>query len=236
MDTIIMAAMAATAVILCIILFLFQKKSGEVGKLGSEMAELKRILEQKDNEFQQVKADYTRKLKSSVESATNAASGELEEIKRKLEDRNTAMEKLQAKYTLDLEQAEANLDEIKAGNELALSAAQQELDGVKNELGSTRKKLKKLQQQPAAPAEGGGDEELNRLELQLNEKTKALEDLEASFESQMDEVVQSSIQKISHAEQAKEEAIQAATDNYDAAAEAYAVIKEKDDLIKKLQG
>jgi hypothetical protein len=51
----------------------------------------------------------------------------------------------------------------------------------------------------------------------------------------MDEVVESSIQKISHAEQAKEEAIQAAQDNYEAVADAHAQLKEKDELIKKLQ-
>ena len=52
----------------------------------------------------------------------------------------------------------------------------------------------------------------------------------------MDKVVQSSIQKISHAEQAKEEAVQAAADNYDVAAEAHAQLKEKDALIKELKG
>lgn len=51
----------------------------------------------------------------------------------------------------------------------------------------------------------------------------------------MDEVVQSSIQKITHAEQAKEEAIQAAQDNFEAAAEANTRLKEQEQLIKKLQ-
>lgn len=190
-----MIIMAVAAIIICIILFLFQKKSGEVGRLENEITELKRMLEQKINEFQQVKA----------------------------------------KYTLDFEQAEANLNEAKAGGELALSAAQQELDVVKNKLESTRKELKEVQQQPATQAEAGGDDERDRLRQQLAEKTNALEELETNFESKMDEVVQSSIQKIAHAEEAKEEAIQAASDNYDAAAEAYAVIKEKDALIKKMQ-
>jgi hypothetical protein len=70
----------------------------------------------------------------------------------------------------------------------------------------------------------------------LQEKSGALQKLEQEFEEQMDDVVQSSLQKISHAEQAKEEAIQAAQDNYEAAAEAHAQLREKDALIKKLQG
>jgi hypothetical protein len=51
----------------------------------------------------------------------------------------------------------------------------------------------------------------------------------------MDEVVESSIQKLSHAEQAKEEAIRAAQDNYEAAAEVHALLKEKEALINRLQ-
>ena len=66
-------------------------------------------------------------------------------------------------------------------------------------------------------------------------KASALEALENDFESKMDEVVQSSIEKISHAEQAKEDAVQAAGDNYEAAAEAYAQLKEKEKIIAELQ-
>ncbi|MBW1636242.1 MAG: hypothetical protein JRJ68_08210 [Deltaproteobacteria bacterium] len=71
---------------------------------------------------------------------------------------------------------------------------------------------------------------------ELDEKSGALTELEEKFEEKMDKVVQSSIQKISHAEQAKEEAVQAASDNYEVAAEAHAKLKEKDALIKELQG
>lgn len=62
-----------------------------------------------------------------------------------------------------------------------------------------------------------------------------LEELEARFEEKVDDVVQSSIQKIAHAEEAKEEAVKAAQDNYDAAAEAHALLREKEAIIKELQ-
>lgn len=77
--------------------------------------------------------------------------------------------------------------------------------------------------------------ELEAMRQTSEHNAKELEDLQNNFENKMDEVVQSSIQKISHAEQAKEEAIQAAQDNYEAVADAHAQLKEKDELIKKLQ-
>ncbi len=77
--------------------------------------------------------------------------------------------------------------------------------------------------------------ELNLLRQERDEKSSALKQLEDNFEEKMDKVVESSIQKIAHAEQAKEEAVQAASDNYEVAAEAHAQIKEKEALIKKLQ-
>jgi len=79
-------------------------------------------------------------------------------------------------------------------------------------------------------------EEVVQIRRERDEKSLALEKLEKTFEEQMDEVVESSIQKIAHAEQAKEEAVRAAKDNYEVAAEAYAQLKDKDELIKKLQG
>ena len=79
-------------------------------------------------------------------------------------------------------------------------------------------------------------EEVVQIRRERDEKSLALEKLEKTFEEQMDEIVESSIQKIAHAEQAKEEAVRAAKDNYEVAAEAYAQLKDKDELIKKLQG
>ncbi len=77
--------------------------------------------------------------------------------------------------------------------------------------------------------------ELALTQKERDQKASDLEILQNTFEDQMDEVVQSSIQKISHADNAKEEAIQAAQDNYEAVAEAHALLKEKDALIKQLQ-
>lgn len=78
-------------------------------------------------------------------------------------------------------------------------------------------------------------EEIAAIIVERDEKRAALEKLEQEFEEKMDDVVQSSIQKIAHAEQAKEEAVRAAQDNYEAAAEVHALLKEKEALINKLQ-
>ncbi len=78
-------------------------------------------------------------------------------------------------------------------------------------------------------------EKIASLKKELEVKIQELAAVEKHFEDQMDEVVQSSIQKITHAEQAKEEAIQAAQDNFEAAAEANIRLKEQEELIKKLQ-
>ena len=77
--------------------------------------------------------------------------------------------------------------------------------------------------------------ELALIQQEKDEKSIALEELENNFEEKMDKVVQSSIQKIAHAEQSKEEAVQAASDNYEMAAEAHALLKEKDAIIKELE-
>lgn len=78
-------------------------------------------------------------------------------------------------------------------------------------------------------------EELALACAERDEKRAALEKLEKEFEEKVDDVVQTSIQKISHAEQAKEEAVRAAQDNYEAAAEVHALLKEKEALINRLQ-
>lgn len=78
-------------------------------------------------------------------------------------------------------------------------------------------------------------DELAQVKQERDEKSSALETLEATFEEEMDKVVTSSIQKISHAEAAKEEAVKAAEDNYEVAADAHAQLREKDEIIKNLQ-
>lgn len=77
--------------------------------------------------------------------------------------------------------------------------------------------------------------EKEMLEKEFETKLQAFTELEKNFEEKVDEVVQSSIQKISHAEEAKDEAIKAAQDNYEAAAEAHAQIKEREAQIQELQ-
>ncbi len=81
----------------------------------------------------------------------------------------------------------------------------------------------------------GKEQELKAALQDRDEKASALEALENDFESKMDDVVESSIEKISHAEQAKADAVQAAEGNYEAAAEAHAQIKEKEKIIAELQ-
>lgn len=78
-------------------------------------------------------------------------------------------------------------------------------------------------------------EELALLRQEWDEKKSTFEKQEKDCEEEIDRVVQSSIQKISHAEQAKEEAVQAAHDNYEVAAQAHILLKEKEALIKELQ-
>jgi hypothetical protein len=78
-------------------------------------------------------------------------------------------------------------------------------------------------------------EDLTSVQREKDEISTRLEELELHFDDKVDDIVQSSIQKISHAEEAKEEAVKAAHDNYEAAAEAHALIREKDAIIKELQ-
>ena len=137
------------------------------------------------------------------------------------------------------------------GLSATLQSAKDQNTQLQAELTQTREKLNQAEVQiteltaseasPAATSETNEDgdafvAEITSLKQELAEKNKELASVEERFEKQMEEVVQSSIQKISHAEEAKEEAIQAAQDNFEAAAEANARLKEKEELIKQLQG
>jgi len=77
--------------------------------------------------------------------------------------------------------------------------------------------------------------ELATVRRERDETNTRLEELELRFDEKVDDIVESSIQKISHAEEAKEEAVKAAHDNYEAAAEAHALLREKDAIIIELQ-
>jgi phenylalanyl-tRNA synthetase alpha subunit len=78
-------------------------------------------------------------------------------------------------------------------------------------------------------------EQLASVSTERDEKGAALAKFEQEFEDRVDEIVQSSIEKISHAEETKEEAVRAAQDNYEAAAAVHALLKEKEELIHQLQ-
>jgi len=137
------------------------------------------------------------------------------------------------------------------GLSATLQSAKDQNAALQAELNEAQEKLSRAEEQLHHAAETGKNEEetgaagqdegelaaeIASLKKELEEKTRELKTVEERFEKQMEEVVQSSIQKISHAEQAKEEAIQAAQDNFEAAAEANAKLKEKEQLIKQLQG
>lgn len=121
--------------------------------------------------------------------------------------------------------------------ELAIAQKESEISQKEQQLSQKEQELSQKEEQLSQK-----DEEIERLSGELtaavserDEKAQALSKLEEEFESKMDDVVQSSIQKISHAEKAREEAVQAAQDNYEAAAEVHALLKEKEALINKLQ-
>mgnify|MGYP001823814726 FL=1 len=175
---------------------------------------------------------------------------ELQTLRNQLEEHNQKAAELQreAHSQRDLQ---AEVDGLSA----TLHSATEQTTNGHTELTESRDKLRQSAEDPSGQtakwAEMGKrleeqsrfsadseklGEEIAALKKELEEKTKELATVEKRFEEQMDEVVQSSIQKITHAEQAKEEAIQAAQDNFEAAAEANARLKEKDELIRQLQG
>ena len=120
----------------------------------------------------------------------------------------------------------------------ALEALKNDFESQINDAGqSSIQKLSLLEKELSEVKDSliGKEQELKAALQERDEKASALETLENDFENQMDDVVQSSIQKLNHAEQAKEDAVKAAGDNYEAAAEAYGQIKEKEKIIAELQ-
>lgn len=153
------------------------------------------------------------------------------------------LQKKGASNNQDFDRAEELLGKVTLlENELretkdSLVAKDQELDTVKQSFNEKSSALENLENElrEAKDSFVAKDQELEAAKQTLNEKSSALETLENDFESKMDDVVESSIQKIAHAEQAKEDAIDAAEANYEAAAEAHATIKEKESIIADLQ-
>lgn len=200
----------AAVVIAGMCVILLQKKAGEAKQYLDELESLRIQLDE-----QSQKLAESQKHKSAAQDLQSNIDG-LSATLQSVKDQNA--------------QLKAELDETRD----KLSLAEQEKSAQAAELAGVSKKL-----QETAAAAGENEkiaQELASLKIELKDKSRKLETAEQRFEEQMDDVVQSSIQKITHAEQAKEEAIQAAQDNFEAAAEANARLKEKEELIKQLQG
>ncbi len=201
----------AAVVIAGICVMLLQKKAGEAKKFFDELSSVKSELERKGRELAEV-----QKEKNQAAEARSLQADELSESLESLKEQNSQLQTDLQETNQKLQQAEENKNSKVA--ELAVLAKQLEISS------SAGAEAEELKQEVAA------------LKKELQIKTEKLAGVEKNFEAQMEEVVQSSIQKITHAEQAKEEAIQAAQDNFEAAAEANAQLREKEALIKKLQG
>ena len=199
------AAVAIAAI--CVILL--QKKAGEAKKYLDELESVRGQLNE-NNE----------RLAESQKKVSNA-----EELQRQIDGLSATLQSAKEQNS----QLTTELTEAK--NKLHL--AEEENRGQAAELADISKKLEETNS--ASNEVEKLSQELTSLKKELEEKRQEVAAVERRFEEQMDEVVQSSIQKITHAEQAKEEAIQAAQDNFEAAAEANTRLKEQEQLIKKLQ-
>lgn len=199
------AAVAIAAI--CVILL--QKKAGEAKKYLDEL--------------ESVRGQLTENNEKLVESQKNISNAE--GMQGKIDGLSATLQSAKeqnSQLTTELTEAKNKLhltEEENRGQAAELAEVNKKLE----ETNSANNEVEKLSQ------------ELTSLKKELEEKTREVAAVERRFEEQMDEVVQSSIQKITHAEQAKEEAIQAAQDNFEAAAEANTRLKEQEQLIKKLQ-
>ena len=159
---------------------------------------------------------------------------ELESVRSQLTENKEKLVESQKKFS-NAEELQGKIDGLSATlqSKNKLHLAEEENRGQAAELADVNKKL--AETNSASMEVEKLSQELTSLKKELEEKTREVAAVERRFEEQMDEVVQSSIQKITHAEQAKEEAIQAAQDNFEAAAEANTLLKEQEQLIKKLR-
>lgn len=199
----------AAVAIAAICLILLQKKAGEAKKYLDEL--------------ESVRGQLTENNEKLVESQKNISNAE--GMQGKIDGLSATLQSAKeqnSQLTTELTEAKNKLhltEEENRGQAAELAEVNKKLE----ETNSANNEVEKLSQ------------ELTSLKKELEEKTREVAAVERRFEEQMDEVVQSSIQKITHAEQAKEEAIQAAQDNFEAAAEANTRLKEQEQLIKKLQ-
>jgi len=199
----------ASVAIAAICVILLQKKAGEAKKYLDELESVRSQL-----------TENNEKLVESQKKISNA-----EELQGKIDGLSATLQSSKeqnSQLTTELTEAKNKLHLTEEENR-SQAAELAEVNKKLEETNSAGMELEKLSQ------------ELTSLKKELEEKTREVAAVERRFEEQMDEVVQSSIQKITHAEQAKEEAIQAAQDNFEAAAEANTRLKEQEQLIKKLQ-
>ena len=170
--------------------------------------------------------DELKTLKNQLAESSQEKGSAVEDLQRKIDGLSATLQSVKDQNGL----LNTELTETKDKLRLAI----EEKSAQATELAERNKKLEELS--AAAGTTEKLSQELASLKKELGEKIQELAIVEKRFEEQMDDVVQSSIQKITHAEQAKEEAIQAAQDNFEAAAEANTLLKEKEQLIKQLQG
>ena len=201
----------AAIIIAGVCVMLLQKKAAEAGKIAEKLNSVQAQLERANQELGNLQND-----KDGASHNQNLKIDTLTKSLDTLKEQNNTL-------SAELEAAARKLQQT----EESLSSKTAELAGLSNKL------------EEAAASGVDSDKlsgEVKALKEELASMTEKLAGVEKNFEAQMDEVVQSSIQKITHAEQAKEEAIQAAQDNFEAAAEANARLREKEAQLKQLQG
>ena len=213
--TILVGACAGLAVALVIVVLRLKKQASEVQALSGKLHSLQQMEEEVRG--------LTEKLSAAQAFKDKAASLEAELVAAKKDAAEAG-----ARVT-ELEADQVDKDELErlAG----------ELETARQDAAAAKGRISELE------ADQGDKAEISRLTTELeaacrerDEKSAALLSLEEKFEEAVDDVVQSSIDKINHAEQAKEEAVKAAEDNYEMVVEAHAKIAEMDKLIKQLQG
>lgn len=231
MDNMVLWLVIGAAVVIAgISVMLLQKKAGEAKKYAAELNSIKSQLNQKNGEI--LESERSREV--IVTEEKNRA----EDLARELSAAKNQITQL----TEELD----NLKSFQAGRadgqeklEVELSAVKEQLRGAEEQRDKNAAQLAERSQK-SAETQNSGDagiqEELAALKAELEIKEQKLASAEKDFAAQMDEVVQSSMEKIIQSEQAKEEAIQAAQDNFEAAAETNVKLREAEAKLAKLQG
>lgn len=213
--SILVGACAGLAIALVIVAVRMKKQASEVQTLSKKV----KAMQQAEEEVREL----TGKLEAAQAIGAKAASlaKELERVRKESADVQVRLAELEADQG-DKQEIERLTGELAAARKEAADAKDRvaELEADQDD----KEEIIRLTQ------------ELEQVRQEIVEKSAALESLENKFDESVDEVVQSTIDKINHAEQAKEEAIKAAEDNYEMVVQAHAQLAEKDKLIKQLQG